>query len=505
MLINFRKVRIQSKTLLYRTIVLFSVFLLLPTAVSFAHNHERFADKGKTDSGEKVSESANKDKKFCPIINFPEATLTGVSVSEGGDSVSGKIELQNNSNYSFGSLKVALLVFDPENPDRLFWSVLPNDYQLFNNDNKNIDFSLSLSYLPAGDYVIDVYLSQGSDINLLGTVIKGLEYYVGVKNDGVEYDNIFFKKTSPATKKISTSFIVDGKKLETDTYNYKGGKDSVEIEVVSKNEKDTLRGLDMLNVITKGSIPLGEAVVGKQKDNFTLISGVTHSTPLSLYDEMTGDYTVWSAFVDDEEFQPLSSLNFKYESPYKEKLAYFPFVGVSTVPLTNSSEVVACVKYLENDNTSKKISDSIVSGFLEPMAADFELKEGDKNIAISTVSNLNSGFEDYLLFKPVVKDRDGLSFFTVSVKPYILTPKFSMSPYDSLDSFSKRPFVTSYTQTLSLVKADGNVGYSGIGLTKSPLYYIGIVLASLLILILMLRRLDTGPGFKSEVTEDELR
>ncbi len=510
MLRYLKKISIQSKMLFGGIVIVFGAFILSPTTVSFAHSHDRpTEDKGKNivDKKEKINEKVAGDIKYCPITDFPKAIITNVSLSENGDSVSGKIELRNYSNYSFGSLKIALLVFDPEKPDRLFWSVLPDDYQLLGDEQKEFEFSLGLSYLPAGEYVVNAYLSQGNDVNLLGTVIQGLENIPKTSKS----DNIFsFTKNYPPTKSLDVYFKIDGKVVEDGVYNYHpNNNNSLTTQVVSENKKNTIRNLNLLNVVTKGRVPLGEAVLLSKNDIFTLISSTTRSTKLSVYDYnngLYGDYTVWSVFVDNEELQPLHSLFVNSQSPYTDRLAYFPFIGISNLTPINNSEVVACVNYLtyikSSANTSE-YSSPVEKGLLSPLAATLKMSNG-KEFFYATTTSLNSDLVDYLTFKPNFKVVKSIQPVSIDFTGYNLIPKFKADNIHSkIDDFNLKPFTTNYKQKLydKVVTNDNN---SVVYTTKSPLYYVGIILASLLLLILMLRRLDTGPGFKSDISDEEL-
>lgn len=318
----------------------------------------------------------------CSINGFVEAKLDQMIVDfKIQDNFSTLAKLGNYSGYVVGEIKVVIAVYkDNLSETPIYWTILPDTYQLYPGEIIDVPVNLDTSLLKFGDYVMRVFATQGDEVSALGTILRDVKKIPSVSI----VKNIVSKNDIEIKIQVGEN-LTDSKK---------------NIDLITLNQNDLpIIESSMLGVITQGSIPLGTAVWSSKTDVVNLIPGGRQVTKLKDNLLPAGMYTIYGGLITDGVLQPLVSQSLKIEGgETSQSWPYISKIGLSSYPLNAQSEVIACVDYVGKDVGHDK--------FLDPVAVEFSLTDANGQVVKEKFFSTDSVKDNYFSFKPKVNAKN---------------------------------------------------------------------------------------------------
>jgi hypothetical protein len=330
-------------------------------------------------------------KTLCPLdvmqvslLDFPEDIFLN------NEPFDGEVLLTNTSQYVMSGIAVAIAVFDNTSDVMpAYWAVVAEDVLLAPESQNTVAFSLDPSAMPAGSYTIQPFAIQGGWADLLGVVLQG-------DPDAASYDVI---KSASAAVDINISLTVNGQI---------GGQVSLQqsapVTATAKVENgsvELLSDLNTLMVVTRGTAPLGAAVVAEKIDSYSLVPNLHRYTDVD-YLEGVIDYnhSIHAAVVSSERLLPMTSTKIiievgaGIEGEEESVDGVWPYVSQVGVRNLNvaGGEVVACVGYAGLQEQPTELLDLLgVELMLEAEGIELYAKKIDSSM---------SGVDKYFKFTP---------------------------------------------------------------------------------------------------------
>ncbi len=465
------------------------------------------------------------EEVFCPITGIINADFyqTGDAL-EVENILSERIVVKNYTTYSFSEIRVALAAI-PTNGARqdVFLSILPDKLQLVPGSVVSLQPDIDLSYLPAGEYLLSLHVAQGSEADLLGEVLRN--------PDGV--NNIKLLKRKPSSNILSLTTNINGEKYSGETIRLSDGR-SVKVETTinhtdsNNSEYQTIEmgdgkavslaaeaqvlGQDkVVSMITEGSIPLGTAVRNTSVENLT---NDTEVVSVSSHLLSFGTYSAYTAVIVSGVMMPINQSDFKIGNLNGVDgggiWMYVKQTGVSSHPLNSDSVIVSCIGVIGDIRPDH--------GFVSPAGMDLLLTTADgQQIELRSIAK-DDNKADYFSFKP------GLTAGNYTIETKFLHQPLTKSyligeAEGGSDSGVVLEMAWLLEQTFQCLAEEectdpgSFVEAADSGGTKMDNYqffhYLGIVLAAVLLMYLMLRRLNTKEvevvGGEQKINSDELQ
>lgn len=424
----------------------------------------------------------------CPIEGFVgvefEKDVSGLKIQ---DTFSQSIRLGNYSEYTVGEIKVAVAVYKNNLQEvPLYWTILPDTYQLYPGEMIDIPVNLDTSLLKFGDYELRMFAAQGDEVSTLGTIL----------NDVKQVASVSITKNTVPENNIEISIQVEESITDSKTT----------VDLITLNQSNLpLIESSMLGVISQGQIPLGTAVWSRKIDVVNLIPGGRQVTKLKDNLLSAGLYTIYGGLITDGVLQPLVSQSIKIgEGETSQSWPYISKIGLSSYPLNAQSEVVACINYVGKDISYDK--------FLDPVAVEFSLTNATGQVVKEKFFSINSEKDNYFSFKPKVSANN----FDLVVD--FFQNKFITEVIEEVDSTKAEflsadlPKVDTIKQTFACaddlcVKNLVNNSNPVLPQSQHPLWFFAaITVAACLTMFLLLRRLDPQPHDEiDELSKHELQ
>lgn len=416
---------------------------------------------------EKISQS------YCPIDGFADVSFADVGVSDGGkieDTFSGLAKLGNSTQYTINDIKVAIAIYESSDTSKpKYWSILPGNHQLSSGQTSDIIFNLDATILSAGKYEAKVFVAQGNETVVLGTILHESSKKTGLS----------FTKSAEAKSNIDITLEVDEKMIN---------EGSIYVDIVTTNKNKTpLFESKMLGVITQGDVPLGTAVWSDKLDVVKLIPNDYRKTKIKNDQVIPGSYTIYAGLMSEGILQSIESKSIKFGGNGDEDLTwpYLSKIGLSDYPLNSNSEIIACVDYIGTNEGSDRL--------LEPLAINASIVDKSGKTVEEKIASLSTS--NYFTFKP----KDSFQDFDLNVDffqqkfPSEFVGEGEFKAEDNLAKVStlKQTFSCPSSEICNLNNNESLVGVPTVPVKNNFWFYGGVVIAALLLMYLMLRRL--GP------------
>lgn len=423
---------------------------------------------------------AQTDALSCPIDSALAIWLNGSEeVLEVNDFLSLSATMVNNSSYTLGGVLVGVAIYD-RSEKLSHWMVLDEERQLPPQTTIEIPVDLNLATLDAGFYKIAVYVMQGDETALLGSMLNG-------SIQPIKFLTI--KKLSEQKAATTISISVNEEKF-TGQPIVLTKVEPLTVTIVTKNESPVpLLESSMLAVLAEGEVPLGTAVREDKLDSVKLIPKGTRTTVLKDVLANGGTHTVYAALVTKGTVQPVVKVPVIVGEETTGAWSYISQIGLSDYPVRTDSQIVACVgTFGEN---------SVQGRFAEPLGLTFEVEREGKILTTETIYTSDVATNNFVSYVPgmVVKD--------FSVKVALLQNRFHVPHVEGSEASLEQMMKESMTEidAVSLVFQCNNEEECALQTEvaadeefpvdqESFWFYAAIVIAAALLMYLMLRRLD---------------
>lgn len=417
---------------------------------------------------------------FCPMtdaINVDVAAPLGF-VSDQSQTLVGSVTVTNSSDYTFADIGVGVAIYENELDETpLYWTTLSERASLLPGRFKVVSAEIDASSLPAGTYLYKIFAAQGDALNILGAGLleqQNSEFYT-------------FDKNSIRNGVIEQSVVINGKAAADEITL--ASKANAQIQVQTKNNSTSLVPEGTVSVVlTEGNVPLGVAVVSEVADKTMLIPGGVRSTELPARLTAGGQHSVYTTFSLADSLQPLTLTKINIpNSSSREGITYLSSVGFSEYPITNNTKMVACLEVFGFDQQP----------FLPPQetAAQFAVysQEGD------------------LLSEHVVRSIDEMRPYVYELAANNLPLKFSLrttlyeNAYGASSTDAGEDVVATWKRAQQIDQAVDCEIFDKCAdviietvpefvadktVRQSFWFYAGIVIAALLLMFIVTRRLD---------------
>tara|TARA_B100000508_G_scaffold14126_1_gene9680 strand:- start:550 stop:1956 length:1407 start_codon:yes stop_codon:yes gene_type:complete len=417
--------------------------------------------------------------------------------SEVPDVLRAAISVSNSSSYYMGGVNTALGFYKEEDINVPSFIAVQNDGLLIEPQSSQlITPVIDLSALPAGTYEVRVVAFQGDEVDLLGSLIRGVD------------DSFTFSKTKSASSDIKHMLTINGEKVSS------GGSITISGEA---NIAATLRTINagplpvldtpVFVSITQGEIPLGSAVRNGVDDVVRLVpGGYRDSVANDLFVE-GGKYTVYGFLSSENQANPvISGTVLVGDDVGPNSWVYVAKSGITNFPLTTEDTVTACVEHLGKSEGSTQL--------LEPVSVTFALSEGEKELFSETAQNITGQPNKYFSVQP------SQATDNFELKMTLLTDRFPSAAVPeeggSLED-NEIEYIEVHSQ-IGVYECEEDVCISdelvvskqatqaGDVIAKPYWFYIAVMLAAALLLYIMVRRLHPeGTGAPSDVADEELQ
>jgi hypothetical protein len=418
----------------------------------------------------------------CPLDGGIVASLKPV-VDSPADVFSAEITLVNNSAYLMPGVRTAVAFFAVDNPTvPAYWYPLPEVVDLSAGQNITQTIELGMSAIQPGTYGTKVITMQGGEFDLLGAVIRDTE---------TANVTMLLEKLSEPTTNVEIAFSVNGEMAEPNATIKRGEEIEAEVHVTNRSS-ELIEDIQIISVLAYGDVPLGSAVMSKESDKTPLISDFTRKNRLSSsFVKADRNSSLHSTLLLDKEIMPVFSAKIVVEKGIKQPapLSYISSTGVS------NTEVLTCVSYINDPGYKKE--------FYDPLGLELNIQtqNGAENYFQKKYYNDEVNHQGFFVFKTQMPTEN----FSLKTDLYHMLhmPNIDEESDLSLTQQIKDRLTITQTQT-HVVNCENNqvcqapqaevVGSSFDA--RSILYYSGIILASILLMVLMIGRLK-----KREIAE----
>lgn len=436
----------------------------------------------------------------CPIQGAFAITsdLVGKNLTV-EDDFSGTFSVENGSAYFLAGVSVGIGIYESATslvPS--FWTVLPNKIDLLPQAGSVVEADLNLSALPAGEYIVKLFIGQGDGLALFGIALRDVDTVAAFT----------INKVTPSTADIDLTFGLNGKPAAAKN-QIDFGKTSA-LEATAKNNGTLpVTNAKLVTVLTQGSIPLASAVVKSEVGNLKLIPNGVQTIKLADGALVEGDYTAYVLVNTENTFQPVESIQIKVgERAGVNTWPYVSLVGISDFPTKAESEVIACINYLGAGAEARQLH--------SVLGVEFTGTAGTDKLFSNKVSNLDGSLAMFLSQKIGVSSQD------LKITASLLEDTNGSLMYAGTEPEGVKIAPIDYlvpTQTIELnLTCSASLGcepksndtmvenYLPTGPTEPFWFYAGVVIAALLLMYLMLRRLNTsGTELNSKLSDSELQ
>ncbi len=428
----------------------------------------------------------NDQDLVCPIQGFVSVYFEGTDGSlQVGDIFSQSVVITNDTNYTFGDVRIAVAVYETSLDTKpSHWSLLSDIYQINSGMSIKLPIEIDMSVLPAGEHLIKIFAVQGDAVTVLGHVMNG----------GIETTFTNFYKNTVSKNTVDIDISLDENRLS---------KGVIYADIITTNKADyVLRDHSVLSVIALGDVPLGAAIWVSKVDKMLLVPTDKRKVVLQSVQTMSGFYTIYATLVGEGVLNPIVSTPVQVGEKQPEgSWPYLSKIGLTSYPLLAKGKVVTCVNYVgKNKDTNK---------FLEPLVLEMTLTEDLGLVMRHRKISTNVGTDNYFSFT----SPDSLDDFDLSIG--LFHQRFPSQIVSNSESERENVIINSLSLVQTITQSfscgdyefcymEENVLVEDVKSYNEPYsfwFYFGITLSSLLLMYLMLVRLGSSKGSGEESDE----
>jgi len=410
------------------------------------------------------------------------------------------LSVANNSSYQMGGVGIALGFYGSSDSSAPGYIAILGDNLMFPS---GADFpqpvSIDVSALPADTYDVRAVAFQGEGTDLLGALMRGIPATLEMSKESAAVDSV------SQTLTINGQDVTPGQTVEIEE------RTNIRSVLETRNEGlEPVSDSPVYISIVQGDTPLGTAVRSQKTDIARLIPGGVRNTVAEDMFVEGGEYSVYGFLASENKATPVVVGKVQVgDRPGPDSWTYISKVGVTNLPFTDADQLTACVENLGSGSDSTMLHS--LSGIT------FTVTAGKEEVFTKTVTNEEGGASKYFSVTP------GVAFGNFTLGTTLLENRFTKSiPLGEVEEGSEidRNEVN-FTETQEVSGwyecPEGNcvsptspdtppVEYVLDAETKPYWFYIGVMLASALLMYIVLRRLHPeGTGAPIGVSEDELQ
>lgn len=420
----------------------------------------------------------------CPVEVFPAVTIHSAhEITISNQTLLTSATVANQTEYNIGGVRVGIALFDQGAAVPRYWTILPKEFQLFPHSSLDVLLELDAQHVGFGRYDMKVVAVQGSAGAVLGALIH-------------EHS----PKTSVSVRKQSNSTAGAAITVAVEEGERAGGRQVLEKKpftvkaTVSNNSALPLLDSQTVVVVSEGFVPLGSAIRAEKQAALTLVPGSQQATILKNVSGGAGEHVVYAGVLTAGVLQPVAQLLLALPGEHEGRWSYLSRVGLSEYPVQEDSTVVACVDVVGTEPNA--------TDFFEELGVDFLVRNESGVLAKKTLYAGDVGTKGFIAYQPKTKAKN------VSISASLLQLRYpTYVPLDGEEtSFSaivrgqlvsvqqvNQVFICASAETCgntALINQapEGSAAEAG----ESFWFYAGIVLAALLLMYLLLRRLPGG-------------
>jgi len=437
---------------------------------------------------------------MCPVQGSfsVRSDLVGKNITT-EDSLIGEITVENGTDYFLPGIKVGVGIFENEvSLAPSYWTVLPNVIDLLPNTRALIEANLDLSALPKGEYLVKLFINQGDNLAVFGAALR----------DTNTNQTFTINKITPKSSGIELTAALNGTAVAANNPLAVGEEFLLTVEAKNNGLLPVVNST-ITTVLTQGEVSLASAVIKKTEDNLKLIPNGLQTTKLSNGALTDGDYTAYTLIDTENILQAVETIKFKVgEGEGTKSWPYISLVGISDYPTSAETEIVACINYLGLGAEARQIHSTL--------GVMFSGQVGEQEIFSSKVTNLDGGTAMYFNSKLGVIAQDA-TIITSLLEDTTGQLLYAGSEPAEVDVRPEDYFSTtqSIVITLSCNGVNGceshneSIGVNDYSKTthREPFwFYAGVVIAALLLMYLMLRRLHPHDNnLNNKLSDSELQ
>lgn len=436
----------------------------------------------------------------CPIQGTFAITsdLVGKNLTV-EDSLAGTFTIENGSAYLLAGVSIGIGIYESAtSPVPNFWTVLPNKVDLLPQAGSVVEADLNLSALPAGEYIVKLFIGQGDELDLFGIALRDVDTVA----------TFIINKVTPSTADIDLTFSLNGKPAAANN-QIDFGKTSA-LEAIAKNNGTLpITNAKLVTVLTQGSVPLASAVIKSEVGNLKLIPNGVQTIKLADGALLEGDYTAYVLVSVENALQPVEAIKIKVgDRDGVNTWPYISLLGISDFPTTAESEIVACVNYLGTGALARQ-AHSVLGVEFTGVAGAAELFSNkvsnlDGSLAMFFSQKIGASSQDLKITASLLEDTNG-SLMYAGTEP----EGVQIAPIDYLVTTQTIELILTCSASLGCEPKSNDTtveNYLPTGPTEPFWFYAGVVIAALLLMYLMLRRLNTsGTELNSKLSDSELQ
>jgi len=413
---------------------------------------------------------------FCPLENnLIVGFRDSMELRDTDGRLADELVLINNSEYIVQGMSLAIAWYtDAGEPSHAV--ILANDVALAAKEQTVYSFSTDVSTIPAGTYTMRPLLVAGDEVAVLGHIING-----GV-GPGTP-----FSKNAAATPSLTVTTNVGGEAIVP------GSALSVEVITTNLSPTPILEG-KVVVAISNGDIPLGEAVKTSVIDSLKLFPGSRRTTALLDPFVTSGTHAVTSLVLLPNVVQAvMSRIIIVGESTEGYSFSYLSGLGFSAHSDSLNVSAVACISETNPD--------------IPRSGESLELTSADFSQMVDTLPNDTSAVAFTL---PSISNEAAVTLALLAPRERALAT--NQTEAEALDGDGLVP-----VQTISFFPECERFDICFKDLTQtagefieepafktSIWFYLGIMLAALLLQLVILRRLPVTDEKKVEMTKPKL-
>lgn len=408
-------------------------------------------------------------ESFCALESPVLVSISNTETKTITDRLANTIVLQNVSSYHIGGLQVALGVFKGEELTHIY--VAQKDVTLEPGNSHSVIMDIDTSSLLQGEYSYRAVAVQGD----ISAVISNLL----TKSNR---SDVPFTKETESERRLNT--VVNGlKEIE------RGG--DIDLEIITTNVSTAPlfeAGIDV--VLTKGTIPFGTAVLTSAVDEAKLFPGSSRKTTLTSNFAKQGPHTVYVVQHIPSTLLPITKHEIQVGdlegSSYATQLSV---VGIRDVEDSKEEvEVVSCLQQLSRNEVTKQRVENVPIQISQtgeiPFKSELLFSEMKTAIVSSMPVLKNEGVTTVSLLENVQDEENRIDF-----------PKQEISLSFDCDRHGEICGDTIVDVAVDFAQTEP--------VQQSFWFYAGIVLAALLLMLLVVRRMDPQPKDHNEHEHSE--
>lgn len=417
-----------------------------------------------------VTTSADTRSQFCPLDGYLSGSFVreAVAIEAPNQPLVLQFVVHNDSTvYSYGGVTVGVGLYESDTATTpAFWSPVLTDALFTPSSEQRIEATLDVTHVPAGEYVARLGVAQGGQLAALANSRNEAGIVVSKTVTGSAYPTSLRAITQPTEV-----------------------GELAEYELLTSNDTDQVkRDYPQAIALVRGDTPLGSAVIASVSEPVKMIPGTSEETTVSNIIATDGEYTVFGFSGQPETLLPVVTSTFTVGDTTGPDDAHLVAIGISSLDELQEDilEVVACVAPVAGDR-------------LGVMQIQQTVRAGD------VVLNETSDYVSDGGFVSTRVTKASLETATVETKLFSASNQVSLDRTVEDESEPTILGILEQTVTQSLVCGEGcqpqtvSQALESFAAEKTfqntIWFYLGIILAALLLMVLMIGRL-TPPDEK---------